>query len=332
MIYFENLSTDPAWNMAVEEALLLEAREEPLLLLWENAPSVIIGRHQNVWSEVNIAYAKQKNIRIIRRLSGGGAVYHDNGNLNYTFIVPVENGSSKCAPVFDFKSLSAPVVKVLRKMGLNAEFSGRNDIIIDNRKISGTAQVRFHGHLLHHGTLLFSTDLEKMTHVLTVDPEKYHSKGVPSVRARVANLSEFLPEEFGKEQFKQIILDELSKDNAISYTTFSHELIETINRLKENKYGTDTWNIGRSPRSDFYREKRFSWGKLRADVTLERGKIVNLSFSGDFFFDEDPLTLAQYCLGVEYTRVTLRCHITEEKIKSVFPKLEKEEFISFLCD
>ena len=332
MIYFENQSTDPAWNMAVEEALLLEAREEPLLLLWENAPAVIIGRHQNVWSEVNLAYAKQKNIYVIRRLSGGGAVYHDYGNLNYTFIVPLDRGSSKCVPAFDFKSLSAPVVKVLRQMGLNAEFSGRNDITIDNRKVSGTAQVRFHGHLLHHGTLLFSTDFERMTHVLTVDPEKYHSKGVSSVRARVANLSEFLSAEIGKEQFKQIILDELSKENSISYMTFSHELIETINRLKEKKYGTYAWNIGRSPRSDFYREKRFNWGKLRADVTLERGKIVNLDFSGDFFFDGAPLTLAQSCLGVEYTREALRSHVAEEKIKSVFPKLEKEEFISFLCD
>ena len=332
MIYYDNQSTDPAWNMAVEEALLLEAREEPLFLLWGNAPAVIVGRHQNVWSEVNLTYAKQEGIRVIRRLSGGGAVYHDHGNLNYTFIVPADIGSSKRVPVFDFESWSAPVVNVLRRMGVNAEFSGRNDITIDNRKISGTAQVRFRGHLLHHGTLLFSTDFEKMTRVLTVDPEKYHSKGVPSVRARVANLSEYLPAEIGKEQFKQILLEELLKENAISHRTFSHELIETINRLKEEKYGTDAWNIGQSPRADFYRENRFRWGKLRADITLEKGKIAKLDFSGDFFSDGDPETLARHCLDVDFTRETLYHHISDVEIKAVFPQSDREEFISFLFD
>ena len=207
MICYENDSTDPAFNMAVEEALLIRAGREPLFLLWENAPAVIVGRHQNVWSEVNLSYARQEKIRVIRRLSGGGAVYHDSGNLNYTFIVPIESGRSKKSVEPDFKFWSKPIINVLNQVGVDAQFSGRNDLTVDGKKFSGTAQVRVGGHLLHHGTLLFSTDFDKMNRLLTVDPEKFNSKGVSSVKARVANLSDYLPTSIGKTRFKKLLLD-----------------------------------------------------------------------------------------------------------------------------
>lgn len=332
MICYENESTDPAYNMAVEEALLVSAGREPLLILWENAPAVIIGRHQNAWSEVNLSYAQQENIPIIRRLSGGGAVYHDRGNLNYTFIVPVDAGESKKTSDFNFRFWSAPVLHVLRNIGVNAQFSGRNDLTIEGRKFSGTAQARFGGHLLHHGTLLFSTDFEKMSRILSVDPEKYHSKGVSSVRSRVANLSEFLPPSVGKSCFRKLLLSELSKENEIKYNRFSPQLQADISRLKQEKYDCPSWNLGQSPRSDFHREKRFTWGKLRADVTLEKGTISKLDFSGDFFSDGDIPSFAQNIIGAEFTRKAVGNRISESELRVLFPMMGKEEFITFLFD
>ena len=332
MICYENESTDPAYNMAVEEALLINAGQEPLLLLWENAPAVIVGRHQNVWSEVNLSYAQQENIPIIRRLSGGGAVYHDHGNLNYTFIVPVDTGQSKNTSDFDFKFWSTPVLRVLRNIGINAQFSGRNDLTIEGRKFSGTAQARFGGHLLHHGTLLFSTDFEKMARVLSVDPEKYHSKGVSSVRARVANLSEFLSPSIEKSRFRELLLTELSKENEIKYNKFSQQLQADICHLKREKYDSPSWNLGQSPRSDFHREKRFVWGKLRADVTLEKGTVSKLDFSGDFFSDGDIPSFVQNIIGAEFTRKAVGDRISESELRVLFPMMGKEEFITFLFD
>lgn len=332
MICFENDSTDPAFNMAVEEVLLLDAGREPLFLLWENAPAVIVGRHQNVWAEVNLAYADREKIPVIRRLSGGGAVYHDLGNLNYTFIVPIDSGRSKETADSDFKFWSIPILNVLKKIGVDAQFSGRNDLTIGGKKFSGAAQARFGGHLLHHGTLLFSTDFEKMTRLLTVDPEKYHSKGVSSVRARVANLSDYLPASIGKSQFKNFLLGELSKNNNLTFKTFSPLQSDMIRRLKWEKYDTPSWNLGKSPRSDFQCEKRFGWGKLRVDITLEKGTVSKLDFSGDFFSDGDIASFARDLIGTPFTREAFSQRIFEPELESVFPSLAKETFISFLFD
>ena len=332
MICYENDSTDPAFNMAVEEALLIRAGREPLFLLWENAPVVIVGRHQNVWSEVNLSYARQEKIRVIRRLSGGGAVYHDSGNLNYTFIVPIESGRSKKSVEPDFKFWSKPIINVLNQVGVDAQFSGRNDLTVEGKKFSGTAQVRVGGHLLHHGTLLFSTDFDKMNRLLTVDPEKFNSKGVSSVKARVANLSDYLPTSIGKTRFKKLLLDELSKETDLTFKSFSIRQLETIRRLKREKYDTPSWNLGQSPRSDFHREKRFVWGKLRVDVALEKGTLSKLDFSGDFFSDGDISNFTRRLISAEFTREELGHRISETDLKSVFPAMEKDEFISFLFD
>lgn len=330
MICYENLSTDPAFNLSVEESLLVNADTEPLFLLWENAPAVIIGRYQNAWSEVDLSYAEEEGICVIRRLTGGGAVYHDHGNLNYTFITACRSGQSKGGDFPEIEFCSKPILRTLRKMGIDARFSGRNDLTVQGKKFSGTARVQHGSHLLYHGTLLFSTDLEKMTRVLNVDPEKYRSKGVASVRSRVTNLSGYLPSHIGKEELKGALLDEVFQGSALKIRRFDTEQRQAIERLRHGKYGTRAWNIGESPAADFTREKRYDWGKIRIDIGLEKGKIAVFEISGDFFTDAALETLTQKFLGTDFARETLEARISEADILRVFPRMGKEELFNFL--
>jgi len=187
MIYIENDRTDPWFNLAVEEFFLCRSPQpEPVVLLWRNSPVVVVGRNQNTCEEINQPFLKEHGIGVVRRLSGGGAVYHDLGNLNFTFIMP-DDGHG-----LDFRFFTEPVIQVLREWGVAAEISGRNDIVVQGKKVSGNAQARYRGRVLHHGTLLFQTDLETMVSALHVDPDKIRSHAVASIRNRVANIADFL--------------------------------------------------------------------------------------------------------------------------------------------
>ena len=332
MICYENPSFDPAWNMAAEEALLAEAGQEPLFLLWQNSPAVILGRHQNARREVDLAYAQQEGISVIRRLSGGGTVYHDAGNLNYTFILPRRGGESKTVSSDEFRLWSKPVLDVLRGMGVDAEFSGRNDLTVGGRKISGTAQARFRGHLLHHGTLLVSTDFGRMSRVLRVDSEKLRGKGVPSVRSRVANLSEFIP--IGIAEMKQAILTRIAEENRVTHRRFSPALIDEIERLKREKYALDAWNLGEplpaGAQTAVTRQKRFAWGEVCVEFRLEGETVCAAAITGDFFANGDPAALAERLAGLPLTRAAFSARIGQADLDEVFAGFRKEDFLDLL--
>lgn len=335
MIYYENSRTDPTFNLAAEEYFLKEPTEnEPIFLLWQNAPSVIIGRNQNALEEINIPFIEENGIAVVRRLSGGGAVYHDLGNLNFTFIVPDDSFRPSPSGGPDFEFFTRPVSILLRRLGLAVEFTGRNDLTLEGKKFSGNAQARSGGRLLHHGTLLFSTDFEKMTAALHVTPDKFVSKGVASIRSRVMNLADRLPTDWTMDDFKGRLIDEIeeSRGDALRVRPFSPDQLSAIETLRREKYATRAWNFGKSPKSNFHAERRFPWGRLRVDLFLERGKIGDVTFSGDFFSLAPPENLASALTGLDYEMKTLTRAVSDEKIHAVFPDLTNEDFWSLLFE
>ena len=236
MKFFTNNSNDPYYNLALEEYVTRTAVGE-VFLLWRNGPTVVIGRNQNPNDELDVAAAREQNVNIARRMSGGGAVYHDLGNVNFSYI------SQNTAGFGDFMAFARPVVAFLRSLGVEAEHIGNNDIGVDGRKISGNAQYISGGNILHHGTLLFDTDLQVLSGLLTPDPAKLENKGIASVRSRVANIGEFT--DMSREEFWRRINEHFS-----AYEPFTAIDEAAVRELRDSKYATDDWNFGQSPQFD----------------------------------------------------------------------------------
>ena len=277
MTIFRTSSTDPCFNLAAEEYLIDNFRDD-VFMLWRNSPSVIIGRSQNAWAELDASFAADNGIAVVRRLSGGGAVFHDLGNVNFTFITD-DDGS---AP--DFSRFCRPIIGALSGFGVEAELSGRNDIISRGVKISGNAQAHRSGRVLHHGTLLYSADLAGMAGALRVNADKLRSKGVKSVRSRVGNLKDL----YGLSMTPEEFMEALERSAAEMYPDavsrpFSPEETDAIGRLADLKYRSWEWNWGQSKQLDATRSGYFPFGLLRVDYSLDGGIISDISMSGDFF-------------------------------------------------
>lgn len=272
MKLYRNDSTDPYFNLAAEQ-YLLDTEDEPVFMLWRNDRSVIIGRNQNAYAEIDRAFTESRGIAVVRRLTGGGAVFHDLGNVNFTFTLP----RAQC-PALDFGRFCEPIVRVLNGLGVPARLSGRNDMTADGRKFSGNAQCVYNGKVMHHGTILFSADTSEMAGALRVDPEKMESKGIKSVRARVCNLSEYLP---GMDvlELKRRLESAVEADPV----SFTEEQIRGVEELKRTKYATWEWNFGRSHEFRTSVKRRFPFGSVTASYTADGGRITEAAFSGDFF-------------------------------------------------
>ena len=265
---------DAYFNLASEEYLLKQT-DGYYYYLWINDPAVIVGVNQNTLQEVNLAFTENNNVKVVRRLTGGGAVYHDGGNLCYTVIAPYDENEN------NYKKFTAPVIEYLNELGVNAEFSGRNDITIDGQKISGNAQTVYNGRIMHHGTILFSSDMEVLSHALNPSKLKVESKGIKSVRARVTNVSEHLKEKITIEEFKAGLKEKFKKI-ATEYN-FTDKDLECINALVNDKYSTYEWNVGRSPKAKNKFEYKFPFGIFTLNFDVEKGKIFNAQIFGDFF-------------------------------------------------
>ena len=272
MKIYKNSFTDPYFNLASEQ-YLLECEPDDVFMLWRNERSVIIGRNQNAYAEIDRKYVTDNGIAVVRRLTGGGAVFHDPGNINYSFIM--KKGG---AQALDFASFCAPVVSALQKLGVPAELSGRNDLTANGRKFSGNAQCVYNGRVLHHGTILFNADMSGMSNALHADTEKMKSNGVKSVRARVCNLIEYLPG-FDVLRLKDYL--EQSVDGEI--TEFSDEQIKGIEKLKKEKYESWEWNYGKSKTYEKTVKRRFPFGTVEVSYTTEHGVITEIKISGDYF-------------------------------------------------
>lgn len=312
---------EPGINLATEEYLFSRAEEEPLLMLWQNRSSVIIGRNQNTAAEINARYAEENDIRIIRRITGGGAVYHDLGNLNYSFIVKADGEKT------DFRFLAEPLVQVLRAMGVPAEISGRNDLILNGRKFSGTAQYRNGSHILHHGTLLHSVDFDKMTNVLHADPEKIRSKGIESVRSRVVNIADYLPGRMTIEELEKALITGFSMLYPMVPFTLSEEDKAAICILGEEKYGKWEWNFGKSPESAFRKKNRLPCGTVETYWDEIEGRMKNITLRGDFLFRENPHLLEEALENVPYRLSSVREVLIKPEMISIFPNTEPSDLL-----
>lgn len=328
MIFIENEgNNNPRLNLALEEyALRNFSSNTDYLLFYINAPSIIIGRNQNTLEEVNLDYVKENNIHVVRRISGGGAVYHDLGNLNFSFITNHDIKS-----LHNFKKFTAPVIKVLKDMGVDAELIGRNDILVDNKKISGTAQFSTGKRMISHGTLLLDTNLGEVANALHVKPSKIESKGHKSVRSRVANISEFLNEPIKIEKFRELLLKGLYEQSEPFKT---YHLTEAewakVRELKEEKYDTWDWNYGRNPKFNIQRTKRFPIGELDIRIHVEKGRITDFKIFGDFFGKEPVEAIEKQMVDVRYEVESITEALKDIDTKEYFGNLQKSDFIELI--
>lgn len=328
MISIRNESTNPYFNLALEEYVLKNLNiNDSIVILWQNKPTVVIGRNQNTIEEINSMYIKKNNIEVVRRLSGGGAVYHDLGNLNFTFIEKNKNDS-----VSNFKKFTEPVIKALNRLGIPAAFSGRNDITIEEKKFSGNAQYYYRDKLLHHGTILFNSDLSVVQNALNVKIDKIESKGIKSVRSRVTNVYPYLKEKISTSEFKDILLtflfEQENKDKK-EYILTDNDL-NAINELMEKRYLTWNWNYGESPDFDMQRSKRYEGGSLDIRLNIKKGIISDCKIFGDFFGKNEILELENLLKGSKYEENSIRDALEKVDLNAYLYNISKDDFIDCL--
>lgn len=321
-------TTDPSFNLALEEVLFESlSKENPgIFLIWRNAPSVIVGCHQNTAEEVDASYCEEHGINVVRRPTGGGAVYHDLGNVNFSFLVWTEKKR-----LAGFEEFMEPMVLALRDLGINAEYTSRNDITVEGRKVSGTAQRRSGQKMLHHGCVLVDVDTSVLSLALRADPEKFQSKGVSSHRARVANLREFLPADLSSEECMDRVISAMASRCAEEERLLAPELREKAEALAEAKYRSWEWNWGQSPAFTEKRRRRFSWGKLECLLDVKNGIIAGCRLYGDFFALRDMRELEERLAGQKADHASMRKALNAIPVESWFSGAEREELVSFLC-
>jgi lipoate---protein ligase len=328
MIFVDNANiTAPQLNLALEEHLLRNLLlDQDILLFYINEPSIIIGRNQNTLEEINHEYVACRGIHVVRRLSGGGAVYHDLGNLNFSFIT--HNASEN---IQNFRKFTAPVIKVLHALGIQAELGGRNDILLDGRKISGNAQYIAGKRMVSHGTLLFNSELTHVVEALNVKMSKIESKGIKSVRSRVVNISEYLSEPMDILTFRKRLLEGIfeQKDHIPEYILKAEDW-NAMRLLAEERYQSWDWNYGRSPAFNVHKTKRFASGEIEARIDVQQGIVQSIKFFGDFLGLGEVQELEALLTGVRYEPPSLNYALREVDVSAYFGSISKDELISFL--
>ncbi|HEX6643186.1 MAG TPA: lipoate--protein ligase [Gemmatimonadales bacterium] len=329
MIYVDNLGiTDPRLNLALEEYVLRNRFPgEECLLFYINEPSIIIGRNQNTVEEIEPDIVEARGIHVVRRISGGGAVYHDLGNLNFSFIAPYTRGRFN-----RYEAFTRPVIEVLRGMGVPAELGGRNDILADGRKISGNAQFVTGDRMFSHGTVLVDTDLDVLPTVLTPKPGKIESKGHKSVRSRVVNISEFLPAPITAEELRGRILEGIFGERSPSARLeLTAEDRAAVGELARSKYGTWEWNIGKSPPCNVSRARRFPFGEIDVRIDVQEGQIAGVRFFGDFIGMAEVSGLEARLRGIRYERRAVAHALDAVDVTEYFGPLESAELVALIC-
>lgn len=328
MKFIDNLGiTDPRINLAIEEYALKRLPDrDDYLLFYINEPSIIIGKNQNTIEEINADYVNEHHIHVVRRLSGGGAVYHDLGNLNFSFITN-DDGES----FHNFRKFTEPVVQALKQLGVEADLTGRNDIQVGERKISGNAQYSTKGRMFSHGTLLFDSEMENVVSALKVNAEKIQSKGIKSIRSRVANITEFLDRKMTIEEFRQAILHSIFGGSEVEEYKLTEEDWTNIHELSKSRYQSWDWNYGKSPKSNYRSSKRFDHiGTVEVQLDIEKGRIKEANIYGDFFGVRDVAELEEKLQNIPYDRSTVTAKLSDVNLQEFFGNLDRESFVSLL--
>ena len=330
MIYYISKTHDTAFNIALEEYCFKQLKDEDeIFLLWINEPSIIVGKYQNTIEEINTEYTREKGIHVIRRISGGGAVYHDLNNLNYTIISNRDKGQEG----FNFKEFSKPIIETLAELGVKAEFTGRNDLEIDGQKFCGNAQAYIKDRVMHHGCLLFNVDFSALGNALKVSKDKIESKGVKSVRSRVTNILPHLKTPITVEEFGEKIMEYMKKQYPdMKEYVFSKEELDYIAKRAEVKRSWE-WNYGESPEFNITRGKRFKNGKIQIFATVENSRIKNIKFYGDFFGKNEDLNEIENLLkNVKYTAEDVKEKLESIDIGEYFSKFTVDEIVEVIVE
>ncbi|MGW8426018.1 lipoate--protein ligase [Peribacillus simplex] len=328
MLFIDNKGiTDPRINLAIEEYALKHLNiDETYLLFYINRPSIIIGRNQNTIEEINADYVDGNGITVVRRLSGGGAVYHDLGNLNFSFITR-DDGDS----FHNFKKFTQPVVETLEKLGIHAELSGRNDILAEGKKISGNAMFSTKGRMFSHGTLLFQSEMDHIVSALKVKKDKIESKGIKSIRSRVGNIADFLKEPMSVEEFRSFLLQNIFKDSGkVTEYILTETDWEKIHIISEERYQNWEWNYGKSPKFNLQNSHRFPVGSVDIRLEVNKGVIENCKIYGDFFGVGEVADIEQKLTGTRYEKEAISRVLDEIDVRHYFGNVTKEEILALI--
>lgn len=326
MIFVDNENvTDPRVNLAIEEHLLRNwDTAEAILFFYINEPAVIIGRNQNTLQEIDPDYIQEKGIRVVRRLSGGGAVYHDLGNLNFSFITPDKKGLHK------FERFTDPVIRVLGTLGVEAELRGKSDLFAAGKKISGNAQYSTAGRMFSHGTLLFDTDLEVMLKALNPRQIKIESKAVQSVRNFVTNLRQLIPQELTIQEFRQAILHGIFDGDKVNQQPLTLLDWQHIYKISAERYREWDWNFGHSPKFNVQKSEHLPAGKFDLRIDVNKGRIEAIKFFGDFSGRRNVSELEEHLIGHRYEPSAIDEALSEIDFPLYLGDISRAELLALL--
>jgi lipoate-protein ligase A len=317
--------TDAPFFHAAED-FLMDNTQKPVFMLWRAKKCILLGKNQNAWKQVNLDYIKEREILLVRRSSGGGTVFCDLGNINFSFIE--NHGTEK---VNNYRLFTKPIVDVLNKMGIPAIFSGRNDLTIEGQKFSGNAQYRKKNRLLHHGTLLFSADLKDLAGALKTDPLKYKDRGIESAAKRVTNIASHLAEPMDVLDFRELIYTHMHATDADAMVRdFTEPEVLEIEKIADQKYRDWNWTIGQSPKYDFHREHRFAGGIVEIDLSVQKGLVTDIIFHGDFLSRLDLTDIQLAMVGQRHDPETLLAILKQFPLEEYFYGITEEELLSLL--
>ena len=324
---------DPSINLAIEYHLLNNVKlSEPILLFYINDNAIIVGKNQNTYEEVNIDYVEENGVKVVRRFSGGGAVYHDLGVLNFCFITEDDGDSFR-----NFKRFTDPVISALHNMGVdNAELRGRNDLVIDDKKFSGNAMYSKNGRMTAHGTLMFDSGIDEVVGALKPKKHKLESKGVKSIRSRVTNVKPYLDDEYqymnAKDFREKLLLNIYGVDNIseVKEYVLTDEDWKKIEKFAENYTGNWDWNYGKSPDFDLERSERLSVGTVEAKLNVDAGKITEIKIYGDFFGLGEITDVEEKLTGIKYNASSIRSALESVDINKYFGDVPIDDLVELI--
>ena len=322
MLCIKSENTDPYFNLASEE-YLLKCRSEDVFLQYNNAPSIVVGKHQNTLAEINLSFVQEKNITVARRISGGGSVFHDLGNLNFAFITNGKEGE-----LVNYRKFTLPIIEAMGKMGLDVHLGDRNELLLGNLKISGTASHVFKKRVLHHGTLLFSSEIDNLSAALKAQAGRFKDRAVKSVPSKVTNIQDHLVDKIEMTDFQNRIQGHIlnTMDAASNYKYTGHDLKE-IGKLRDSKFSTWEWNFGYSPKYQFNKNLKFKSGNLHLHMNVVKGVIQEVIIDGDFMSVKDIHALEAVLVGTIHDPETLRQRLSGIQVTDYISGLENEELL-----